>query len=102
MTETEQVALDGMVEPVDEQTDNKEQHRTLDDTADDGRRWLELRLHQREVTRDTHDEEEEGEHEVAGCHAVPLGVTEHLEGFTPTVIHKDHAGNGDTAQNIKT
>ena len=35
MTETEQVALDGVVEPVDKQAYRKEQHRALHDAADD-------------------------------------------------------------------
>ena len=72
MTEAQQVALDGMVEPVDKQADSKQQHRTLNNATDDLWGWLELRLYQREIARDTHDKQEEGEHQVAGRHAVPL------------------------------
>ena len=46
MTETEKVALDGVVEPVYEQSDDEEQHRTLNDTSDNGGGGFELRLHQ--------------------------------------------------------
>ena len=102
MTETEKVALDGVVEPVDEQSDDEEQHRTLYDTSDNRGGGFELRLHQREVTRDTHDEEEEGEDEIAGRHAVPFGVAEHLERLAPAVVYKDHAGHGDAAEDIET
>ena len=73
MAKAEEIAFDGVVEPVDEKADGKQQHRSLDDTTDDLGRGFELRLHQREVTRDTHDEEEEGEDEVAGSHAVRRG-----------------------------
>ena len=102
VAKTQEVALDGVVEPVDEQADDKEQHRTLDDAAEDGGRRLELRLHQGQVAGDTHDEEEEGEHEVAGRHAVPLGMLEHFEGLAPAVVDKDHACHGDAAEDIET
>ena len=97
VTKTEEIALDGVVEPVDEKTNGEQEYRTLDDATDDLRRGFELRLHQGEVTRDTHDEEEEGEHEVARRHAVPFGVAEHLERLAPAVVYKDHAGHGDAA-----
>ena len=102
MAETEEVALDGVVEPVDEESDDKEQYGALDDAADDLRRGFELGLHQGEVTRDTHDEEEEGEDEVAGGHAVPLRVAEHLERLAPAVVHQYHACDGNAAENIET
>ena len=102
VAKAEEIALDGVVEPVDEKADGKQQHRSLDDTTDDLGRGFELRLHQREVTRDTHDEEEEGEDEVAGGHAVPLRVAEHLERLAPAVVHQYHACYGDTAENIET
>ena len=87
MAKAEEIAFDGVVEPVDEKADGKQQHRSLDDTTDDLGRGFELRLHQREVTRDTHDEEEEGEDEVARSHAVPLNMLEHLKGLTPAVVN---------------
>ena len=102
MAKAEEIAFDGVVEPVDEKADGKQQHRSLDDTTDDLGRGFELRLHQREVTRDTHDEEEEGEDEVAGGHAVPLNMLEHLEGFTPAVVNQYHSGNGNAAENVET
>ncbi len=102
MSKAEEIAFDGVVEPVDEKADGKQQHRTLDDATDDLWRGLELGLHKREVTRDSHDEEEEGEHEVAGGHAVPFGMVQHLEGFTPAVVDQYHSGDGDAAENVKT
>ena len=102
MAEAEEIAFDGVVEPVDEKADGKQQHRTLDDTTDDLGRGFELRLHQREVTRDTHDEEEEGEDEVARSHAVPFGMVQHLEGFTPAVVDQYHSGDGNATENIET
>ena len=102
VTKTEEIALDGVVEPVDEKTNGEQEYRTLDDATDDLRRGFELRLHQGEVTRDTHDEEEEGEDEVAGGHAVPLGMVQHLEGFTPAVVDQYHSGDGDAAENVET
>ena len=102
MAKAEEIAFDGVVEPVDEKADGKQQHRSLDDTTDDLGRGFELRLHQREVTRDTHDEEEEGEDEVARSHAVPFGMVQHLEGFTPAVVDQYHSGDGDAAENVET
>ena len=64
---------------MDEQADGEEQHRAFEDASEDGPRGFELRLHQREVARDTHNKEEEGEHEVARGHTVPLGMAEHLK-----------------------
>ena len=102
MSKAKEIAFDGVVEPVDEETNGEQQHRSLDDTTNDLGRGFELRLHQREVTRDTHDEEEEGEHEVAGGHAVPLGMVQHFEGFTPAVVNQYHSGDGDAAENVET
>ena len=100
MGETEQVALDGVVEPVDKESDGEEQYRALHDAADDLRCGLELRLHQGEVARDSHDKEEEGEHQIAGRHAIPLGVLEHLERLAPAIVDEDHACHRDTAQDV--
>ena len=91
-----------MVEPVDKQADSKQQHRTLNNATDDLWGWLELRLYQREIARDTHDKQEEGEHQVAGRHAVPLRVAQHLEALAPAIVHQYHACHGDTAQNVET
>lgn len=102
MSKAEEIAFDGVVEPVDEKADGKQQHRSLDDTTDDLGRGFELRLYQREITGDTHDEEEEGKHKVAGGHAVPLNMLEHLEGFTPAVVNQYHSGNGNAAENVET
>ena len=102
MTETQEVALDGMIEPVDEKADDEEQHRALDDTTDDLRGGLELRLHQREVTRDTHDKKEEGEDEIAGRHAVPLRMAEHIKRFAPAVVDEDHPRHRNATQDIET
>ena len=101
MAEAEQVAFDGVVEPVDEQADDEEQHGALDDAADDLRRGLELGLDERQVARDSHNKEEEGEDEVAGRQAVPFGVLEHLERLAPAVVDEDHPGYGDAAQDIE-
>jgi hypothetical protein len=101
MTETEKVALDGVVEPVNKQTDGKKQNGTFDDTAYDLRRRFELRLHQGQVTRDTHDEEEEGEYEVAGGHAVPLTVAKHIKRQAPAVVDQDHSCDSDTTEDIE-
>ena len=102
VTKTEEIALDGIIEPVDEKTDDKQKHRALDNTTNDLWRGFELRFHQREVTRDTHDEEEEGEHEVARRHAIPFGVTEHFKGFPPAVVHQYHTSDSNTAENVET
>ena len=102
MAETKEITLDGMIEPVDEQTDDEEQHRTLDDAAYHLRGGFELRLHQRKITRDSHDEEEKGKHEVAGCHAVPLRVSKHFERLAPAIVDENHACHSDTTQDIKT
>ena len=72
MTKTEQVSLYSVIEPIDEKSDGEEQHRTLDNATDDLRCGHEFRLHQGEVARDSHDEEEEGKDEVTGSHTVPL------------------------------
>ena len=95
-------AVEGTVEPMDEQADGEEQHRTLEDAAEDGSRGFEFRLHQREVAGDTHNEEEEGEHKVARGHTVPFGMAEHLKGLAPAVIDKDHTCHGDAAEDIET
>ena len=42
MTETEKVALDGMVEPVDKEADGKQERRTLNDTTNDLWRGFEI------------------------------------------------------------
>ena len=102
MSKAEEIAFDGVVEPVDEKADGKQQHRSLDDTTDDLGRGFELRLHQREVTRDTHDEEEEGEDEVAGRQTIPLAMAEHLIRLTPAVVDEDHPRHRDATQDIKT
>ena len=102
MTKAKEIAFDGVVEPVDEKADGKQQHRSLDDATDDLGRGFELGLYQREITGDTHDEEEEGKHKVAGGHAVPLNMLEHLEGFTPAVVNQYHSGNGNAAENVET
>ena len=62
VAEAEQVALDGVVEPVEEQADGKEQHRALHHLQQHGSRGRETTLAERDVARDTHDEQEEGEH----------------------------------------
>ena len=95
------VAIEGAVEPVYGQADDEEQHRTLQDAAEHGPRGFELGLHQREVAGDTHDEEEEREHEVAGRHAVPLRMLKHLEGLAPAVVDEDHACHGDAAEDVE-
>ena len=79
MAKAQEIALDGIIEPVDEKTDDKQEYRTLDNTTNDLGRGFELRFHQREVTGDTHDEKEEGEDKVARSHAVPLSMLEHFE-----------------------
>ena len=45
VTKAEEITLDGIVEPVDEEADGKQQDRALDDTTDDLRGGFELRLH---------------------------------------------------------
>ena len=100
MTEAQEITLNGVVEPVDEETYHEEKYRTLDDATDDLRRGFELRLHQRKVARDSHDKEEEGEDEVAGRHAVPLGMLERFKGFTPAVIDENHPRHRNAAEDI--
>ena len=75
MSEAKQVTFYRMVKPVDKEADDEKQHRALHDTTDDLRCRFELRLHQRQVTRNTHDEQEERKHEVARRHTVPLGMS---------------------------
>ena len=72
MCEAEHVALHGMVEPVDEQSYGEQQHAAPEYLRQHCGAWLEVSLRQRQVARYAHDEEEEGEDEVAWCHAVPL------------------------------
>ena len=102
MTKAKEITLDGVVKPVDEEADSKEQHRTLDNATNDLGGGFELGLHQGEVARDTHNEEEEGKDEVAGSHAVPLGVLEHLERLAPAIINQYHSGDGNATENIET
>ena len=102
MTKAEQVAFDGVVEPVDEESDNEKQYRALHDATDDLGRGLELGLDQREVARDAHDEEEEGEDEVAGRQTIPLAMAEHLIRLTPAIVDEDHAGDSNTTEDIET
>ena len=87
VAETERVAPDGIVEPVDKESDGEEQHRSLHYFEEYGARSRKLRLRQRQVARDAHDEQEEGEDEVARRHAVPLHMLQHLKRFTIAVIH---------------
>ena len=102
VAKAQEITHDGVVEPIDEKADDKQQHRALDDTTDDFGGGFELGLHQGEVTGDTHDEEEEGKNEVAGGHAVPLGVFQHLEGLSPTVINQYHSCDSNAAENVET
>ena len=46
MSKAKEIAFDGVVEPVDEETNGEQQHRSLDDATDDLRCGFELRLHQ--------------------------------------------------------
>ena len=102
VAKAQKITLDGVVEPIDEKADGKQQHRALDDATDDFGGGCELGFHQRQVTGDTHDEEEEGKDEVAGGHAVPLGVFQHLEGLSPTVINQYHSCDSNAAENVET
>ena len=79
MSEAKQVSFYRMVKPVDKEADDEKQYRALHDTADDLRCRFELRLHQRQVTRNTHDEQEERKHEVARRHTIPLGMSKHFK-----------------------
>ena len=101
VVEAQHVATDGMVQPVDAQTDEKQEHRALDHLSHHRRRGLELAFRQGEIGGHTHDEQEEREHEVAGGHAIPFHMLEHLEGLTITVVDQDHACHGDTSEDIK-
>ena len=102
MTKAKQIALDGMIEPVDKQSDSKQQDCALNYSTDYLRCGLEFRLYQRQVARDSHDEQEEWEHKVAWGHAIPLRMTQHLKRFSPTVVYQNHSGNGDSSQYIET
>ena len=102
VTKAQEITLDGIVEPVDEKADSKQQHCALDDATDDFGGGFELGFHQGQVTRDTHDKEEEGKNEVAGGHAVPLGVLEHLKGLSPALINQYHSCDSNTAENVET
>ncbi len=101
MPETQEITLDSMVEPVDKETDGEKEHRPFHDTTNDLRRWLEFRLHQREVARDAHNEEEKRENEVARRQAVPRGVFQHFERLAPAVVYENHAGYRDATENIE-
>ena len=57
-------------------------------------------LAQGDVGGDAHDEEEEGEDEVGGCHAVPLGVFEDGERVFESVVDEDHGCDGHSAQQV--
>ena len=102
VSKAQEIALDGMIEPVDKEADDEQQYRTLDDATDDLRGGLELGLHQGKITRDSHDEKEEGEHKVAGGHAVPLRMFQHFERLSPAIIHEDHSCHSNSAQNVET
>ena len=102
VTKAQEITLDGVIEPVDEKADGKQQHRALDDATDDFGGRFELGLHQGEVTGDTHNEEEEGKDEVAGGHAVPLGMLEHLKGLSPAVINQYHSCDSNATENVET
>ena len=101
MSKAEEIAFDGVVEPVDEEANDEKEHRALDNATDDLGARFELGLDQREVAGDTHDEEEEGENEVAGGHAVPLGMLEHLKRLAPAIINKNHTCDSNAAENIE-
>ena len=102
VAKAEEITFDGVVEPVDEKANGKQQHRALDDATDDFGGGFELGLHQGQVTGNTHDEEEEGKDEVARGHAVPLGMLEHLEGLSPAIIDENHTSDGNAAENVET
>ena len=95
------VALEGIVEPVDEQADDEEQHGALHYLAEDRCAGRELALGERQVARDAHDEQEEGEDKVAGCHAVPLRVLEGDERLSVAVVHQYHACHGEASQDVE-
>ena len=94
MAETQQVALYGIVKPIDKQADSKQKDSALYHTTQHWCRGREVVLRQRQIARDAYDEEEEGEHKVARRHAVPLGMAEHLERIAIAVVHQNHARHG--------
>jgi hypothetical protein len=97
MTKTQEIALYRMIEPIDEQTYRKEQDGAFDDSTDNRSRRFELRLNQREIARDTHDKQEEGEHQVAWSHTIPLGMLERLKRLAPAIIHENHPCNSNAS-----
>jgi hypothetical protein len=101
MTEAQQIALDSVIEPVDKQSDGKEQHRALHYSANYLWCGLKLALYQRQIARDTHDEQEEWENQITGRHTVPLRVSQHLKTLAPTVVYQYHACHGDTSQDVE-
>ena len=101
MTKAKEITLNGVVEPVDEEANDEKEHRALDNATDDLGARFELGLHQGEETRDTHDEKEEEKDEVAGGHAVPLGMLEHLKRLAPAIINKNHTCDSNAAENIE-
>ena len=101
MREAPEIAVDGMCEPVYGQSDEEQQYGSFQDFPYHLLCGLELIFRQREIGGDTHDEEEEGEHEVAWRHSIPLGVLEHLERLHVTVVHHNHSRDSDTPEDIE-
>ena len=98
MGEVERTAVHSHVEPVDEQTDEKEQQRALDSLTGLLMCPTESALTQAEIGGDAHDEEEEGEDEITGCHPVPLGVLQSGEDLLARpVVHEDHKHDSQTS-----
>ena len=97
MTETQKIAFNSMIEPVDEKTDGKKQHRTFHNTSYYRSRGLKGRLRQGEIARHAHDEQEEWEHQITRRQTIPLRVLKHLERLVPAIVDQDHSCYGQTA-----
>ena len=101
MREAPEIAVDGMCEPVYGQSDEEQQYGSFQDFPYHLLCRLELVFRQREIGGNTHDEEEEGKHQVAWCHTIPLGVFEHLERLHVTIVHHNHSRDSDTSEDIE-
>ena len=72
MSKVPRIAPQRHVEPMDGQTNDEEQHRAPDHLYKNGAGGGEATLEERQIARDTHDEKEEREDQIAGRHAIPL------------------------------
>ena len=80
-------SVTGQVKPVDEEADEEDDQRALQNLPAHLCRPFEVELPQRQIGTDTHNEQEEGEHQVAGCHSVPLSMLQWGIGVTIAVVH---------------